>query len=333
MDQPIIGIKEAIEEEEHQGILHRYAPKYTVLQPYSQAKYLPVKARAFIDLMRPFTMLASIIAGISIVALYSAYYQIQFDFKIAFLAGLVLALLQGAGQAMNQSLREEVDIDIANGKTYRPTVLGIISLTEGKIFSLALCAIAISMAFLINFRFGIDSALIGFFAIFYTAPPLRVKKRFLWNNIWQGISRGFMPWVAVWHIAGRETDVIPVALGFVTAIWLMGYQSCKDFTDIEGDKKFGIRTLPVVLGIEQTRYMMLWFGAVAFGSLIFWINKGWVPVKFIFLLILAIPSIWIFLDLKYDITKPTLIENSRAWGVMYGTLGLFYTLPAVIMWV
>lgn len=317
----IMGIKEYFEE---------HIPKYTVLQPYSKAKYLPVKARAFIDLMRPFTMVASIIAGISIVALYSAYYQIVFDFKTAFLAGLVLALLQGAGQAMNQSLREEVEIDIANGKTYRPTVIGIISLAEGKIFSLVLCAIAITIAFLINFDFGVISTVIAFFAIFYTAPPLRVKKRFMWNNMWQGFSRGFLPWVAVWSISGNS-DPVPVVLGVVAWTWLVGFQTCKDFNDVEGDRKYGIRTLPVVWGHEGSIQFMWGMLILAFIFLAQYIGRGIIPGRFIWLSLLAIPSSIILQDLK-NMKKSSLVENNRAWGLMYGTLGMFYILPAVIMW-
>lgn len=318
----MIGIKEYFDD--HVG-------KYTVLQPYSRVKYMPVKARAFIDMMRPFTMIASFVAGISIVALYSAYFNIDFNLKTAFLAGSVLALLQGAGQAMNQSIREEVEIDIENGKCYRPTVLGIITLTEGKIFSLALCAIAIAIAFYVDSAFGKASLLIAFFAIFYSAPPLRVKKWFMWNNIWQGVSRGFLPWAAVWSISDKA-DALPLVLGMVTATWLMGYQSCKDFNDIEGDRKYNVKTLPVVMGIEQSIQYMGLMGLLAFFTLGWYAIDGTIPLRFLLLLVLAVPSTIILFDLKNP-KKSTLIENNRAWGLMYGTLGLFYILPAVIMWV
>lgn len=317
----IVGIKEYFDD---------HVPKYSILQPYSQVKYIPVKLRAFADLMRPFTMVASMVAGISIVALYSAYYGLAFDPRTAFLAGLVLALLQGAGQAMNQSLKEEVDIDIANGKTYRPTVLGIISLNEGKIFSLALCKIAVALAFFVNFEFGLYSIVIAFFAIFYTAPPLRMKKRFMWNNVWQGVSRGLLPWVAVWSISG-STDTLPFALGIVTATWLIGYQTCKDFNDINGDRRYGINTLPVVLGVEQSILFMGGMGVIAFLFLLQYTGEGTIPERFQWLLVLAIPSFLILRDLLHN-RKSNLVENNRAWGLMYGTLGLFYILPAVIMW-
>ena len=302
--------------------------KYSVRQPYSMVRYFPIKIRAFIDMLRPMTALAAFVSGISIVHLYSAYYRIEFSIDDAFFAGMVLALLQGAGQAINQSTREEVEIDKINGKTYRPTVIGIISLKEGMIFSVSVAILAVSLGFYKNPVFGLCAFILAFFAFFYTVPPLRMKKRFLINNLWQGFSRGFLPWITVWSLSGRF-DFLPFALGIIVSIWLTGYQTTKDFQDISGDTKFGIKTIPVVMGIEKSRIFIAIMGLISFILLVLFIIFKIIPWQYITLFVLIIPSIIIIRELK-TLKRSNIIENNSAWGIMYLTLGLFYILPAAI---
>ncbi len=282
-------------------------------------------------MLRPFTMLAAFISGVCIVILYSEYYNTEFSIKNALSTGIILSMLQGAGQVMNQSIQEEVEIDKLNGKTYRPTVTGIISLTEGKIFSFLLTIIAAALAYNLSSRFGFWTLVIAFFAIFYTAPPLRIKKRFLINNAWQGFSRGFLPWVMVWSLSGKY-DLLPFALGTVVGVWMMGYQATKDFGDILGDRKYNIKTMPVVYGIDISIIFILLMGAIGFSLLTLFVIFKIISIKYLLLLILIIPSIAIVKELRNLRTSP-LIENNRAWGMMYATLGLFYLLPAIIAWI
>ncbi|GAI23830.1 unnamed protein product [marine sediment metagenome] len=111
--------------------------------------------------------------------------------------GFTLAFLQAGGQVMNQSIAEEVEIDRLNGKTYRPTVDGRIALKQAMITSVILYLAGILLAFRLSPAYGLFSMLITFFAAGYTLPPLRMKKRFLLNNIWQGVARGMLPVVYV----------------------------------------------------------------------------------------------------------------------------------------
>lgn len=307
--------------------------KYTVRQPYSRAIYLPKKIRAYIDLTRPFTLIGAGIAGFCIVATYSAYYGLAFDLRLAFLAGLILAMLQGSGQAFNQSLQEEIEIDKINGKTYRPCVQGLISSVEGKVFAIALALVAIILALSINPLFGLLCGVIALFAIFYTAPPLRMKKRFLLNNIWQGIARGFLPWIAVWSLSHKLDDLIPIALGIVLGIWIVAFQSTKDFGDDEiGDKIYNIGTLPVVLGRRSALLLMAGIASLSFVLLIAFISTGILPQELILLLILAIPSWVILKELgRENLRKLSLVENQISWALFYGTLGMFYMIPAIII--
>jgi 4-hydroxybenzoate polyprenyltransferase len=62
--------------------------------------------------------------------------------------------------------------------------------------------------------------------------------------------------VAAWSIfddpllphGGLPFDLTPFTIGGIMFLFLVGATTTKDFTDIEGDRKFGARTLPVVYG-------------------------------------------------------------------------------------
>lgn len=292
---------------------------------------LAVKGRfaAFIELSRPFTMVAAMVAGVCIVLLYSEYYGMAFPWSTALSAGAILALLQGAGQAMNQSVREEVEIDLVNGKGRRPTAAGRITLREGKLFAILLVLAAVTWAWALRPAFGAGALAVAFFAVFYTLPPVMAKKRFVINNLWQGFSRGFLPWVAVWSLSGRWA-VLPFALGTVVALWVTGYQTTKDFGDVAGDRRYGVRTLPVVWGVEGSVRFMGWMAACAFGILAVFVLARVVPARYAVLLALAVPSVVILAKVRAP-GAPRVLENGPAWMLMYATLGLFYLLPALIV--
>jgi len=294
------------------------------------ARYLGERARAFIDLMRPLTLVAAGLAGFFLVLLCSAYYGSPFDCRLALGCGASLALLQAAGQALNQSLPEEIAIDRASGKVYRPTVRGLVTPAEGALFSSVLFVLGVSVAFHMGVFFGLLSVVIAFFAAFYTLPPLRVKRRFVVNNLWQGVSRGLLPVLAVGHGLFGAGDSFPLCMGWVIAVWMAGAQPTKDFADEAGDRAFGIRTLPVVLGRRGAMLVMGGFVAASFVLLWSLIGLGLLPAGFGWLTALLAPSLLIFYALERG-WESELVENSVAWGLMYATLGLWYVLPPLIL--
>lgn len=287
---------------------------------------LPEKAKGFIALMRPMTMTGGILAGFFLVILASSYYNIPLSLSLALLTGICLAILHAASQALNQAAKEEIEIDKIN-KPYRPVVKGIITPEEAMLFSVILFLIAAVLAFAIKPIFIIGISTIAFFSIFYTLPPLRMKRRFVLNNIWQGIARGFLPPVAVFSIFSPHLDILPVALGIIIALWIMGLQSAKDVDDIEGDKEFGIRNFFTVWGEEKALNVMGILMVFSFVVLNVFVYLEYLPVSMVPLNILAVPSFGIihFLNKSSQLT-----ENNVGWILFYGTVGLWYIFPAVL---
>ena len=112
-------------------------------------------------------------------------------------------------------------------------------------------------ALVVDIRFFMMCGILSFFAWSYTYRPFRFKEKFILNNAVQAFSRGFLPFVTIFIIF--ELSPLPFLYGAVIGIWVFGAQTSKDWNDIKGDKKFNIKTLPVVMG-KRT----LWIIGISF---------------------------------------------------------------------
>ena len=295
-------------------------------------EFIGERIRGFFDLMRPFTILGGLTAGFFLTMLASKVYGVPFDFPLALFVGVILGLLQGASQTLNQSIQEELEIDKISGKAkYRPTGRGIISLNEGKIFATILYVAAIACAFFIKPLFGVFISIIAFFGVFYTLPPIRAKRFFLVSNMWQGIARGMLPIFAVFSIFGNPFTSLSVSLASVIGVWMVGAQASKDHgDDVKGDSRYGIQTFFVRLSENQGLYLMGVFMGTAFVLLAIFTSLNLLPPIFLLLLILVIPSVLILYFLKHNCVAH-LLENDAGWVSMYLSLALWYILPAIIL--
>jgi len=303
--------------------------KFGILQRYPNLRKLSERIAAYSALCRPFTLLGAFLSGFSMDIMFSRLQYGYFSLFHAIQLGLTLAFLQAGGQAMNQSIAEEVEIDRLNGKTYRPTVDGRITLKQAQITSIFLYLAGIFLASQMSSAYGLFSILIAFFAAGYTLPPLRVKKRFLLNNVWQGVARGMLPVVYV-ALAYPEYLSLALPYGLVLAIWVTGNQTSKDFGDEVGDRTYGIKSLPVMLGPRKALVFMGVLTLCAFGLLNLLIYTRLLPSAFIWINLLSIPSTLILYGLMRGL-KFKYAENNLSWTCFYGTLGLWYILPTLLI--
>jgi geranylgeranylglycerol-phosphate geranylgeranyltransferase len=303
--------------------------RFGILQRYPNLRRLSKRMAAYSALCRPFTLLGAFLAGFSLDILFSRLQAGAPELSHSALIGLTLALLQAGGQAMNQSIEEEVAIDRLNGKTYRPTVEGRISLKNAKIASVLLYVMGILLAFRLNNLYGAFSLIITFFAVGYTMPPIRVKRHFVLNNVWQGLARGMLPAIYV-SLAHPEHMKLALSYGIPLTIWTTFCQTTKDWPDTWGDDLYGIRTLPVVLGKEGAMRVILVGVILAFAVLNLFLASGLLPAPFIWVNALIIPSGLLIWGLREEL-RFRYGENNLSWIAFYGTLSLFYMLPALLI--
>lgn len=303
--------------------------RFGILQKYPNLRRLSERVAAFSALCRPFTLLGAFLSGFCMDIAFSRMQDGSFDLFHAIPLGLTLAFLQAGGQTMNQSIAEEVEIDRLNGKNYRPTVDGRITLKQAQITSIFLYLAGILLAFSLSPAYGMFSMLIAFFAAGYTLPPLRVKKRFLLNNVWQGVARGMLPVVYV-SLAYPEYLSLALPYGLILAIWVTGNQASKDFGDETGDRTFEIKTFPVVFGSEGALGVMGVVNLYAFSALNVFLMLRLLPSSFFWINILIIPSTLILYGLVRGL-RFKYAENNLSWVCFYGTLGLWYILPTLLI--
>lgn len=285
--------------------------------------------KPYIILMRPFTLFAPAVAMICgmVMALlhHSDAHRFIENGLVILLSAVSMSLAQMCGQIINQA-EDPSELDVINGKTYRPIPMGIITPTQARWIGLGIGAISLVLAFIINRQLGIGIAVILFFAIFYSLEPIRAKRRSLLNIVWLGISRGFLPLIIAWSVFYTPWEPIPIILSAILFFWVAAFNITKDFPDITGDQAFNIPTLPVKRGIENTKRFMQVVNALALGILIIAVITGTLRPTYLIAIIIFIISIPMIRNIDKR-GKPTkAVENTPGWRFFYIGLGLLYIL-------
>jgi len=278
------------------------------------------RLKAYIELVRPFTLLAPIIVSICIMIASYKYNQNTNDIVNLFLtmilpASISLAILNGASNVLNQVTDIKSD---KISKPYRPICKGIVSKKEAAIISLVLYATSISLAFFINTMFLVFILMITFFTVTYSVPP-RCKDILFVNQLWVGIPRGLLGILASWSVFGNALETLPLTIGVLAMVFLIGGSITKDIIDSEADKTTGTKTLVNTYGLRRAAIIVFPFMFCPFAFIPMLIDSGTLAPQFFILSFLAIPSAYIFYLMIKDSKKQRHLENTPSWALMYVT--------------
>lgn len=308
------------------------SPKVFMKDPIEKAEFAPQRFRAFVDLVRPFTLMAPLLGGLSgaflgliiegnigtpVFSLVPPFFDWPGVPLIKMFSGIVaLVLLNAASNTLNQVY--DRDIDRIN-KAYRPIPSGIVSPKEGFWIAILLYGFSLWRASLINRWFLVVISVLALFTFLYSIPPFRFKKRLWIANLSIAIPRGILGFVAAWTITADISNPIPWLIGSVMCIFLIGSTTAKDFTDMEGDKRFGMRTLPVVYGKRWAIYLSLPFLMLPFVLLgVYWFMDLVPGLTIIMILVMLIWSgIVTYLFFKEADKEDKHFENSPVWMQFY----------------
>ncbi|MEF8874138.1 MAG: UbiA family prenyltransferase [Candidatus Thermoplasmatota archaeon] len=289
------------------------------------------RMRAFIQLLRPYTLFAPLFA-----VLFGAIAQMGFAGELHLLRGRILLLLlgglalmiaQASGQVSNQAC-DPPELDRINDKGYRPIPSGVISQEEAISIGWGLALLSVAIAFLIGDQFGILVSLMFVVIVAYNFEPLRLKKRLWLNNISMAFSRGLLPLPAAWAIFGDVLNPLPWMIGSCIFFWVVGWQSAKDIDDVEGDAEYDINTPAVYYGVKRLKKILVLPSLASFGVLTFFLVLEMIPSSFSILLLLAVPTLVMH---KYigENKAIALLENNIVWQLFYLVLGGWFLLTAV----
>jgi 4-hydroxybenzoate polyprenyltransferase len=293
------------------------------IKPYEEGEHYPGwrvglsrKLGAYIELIRPFTLLAPIFGGLggSLLAL-SVQDFVGFEWATLIYGVATLVLLNAASNCMNASF--DAHIDRIN-KPYRPIPRGLVTRDEASSLAFALYAVAFVRAILISVEFWAIVFVITFITLYYSMPPIRLKKRFWFSNIAIASARGLLGFVAAWSIFGDPTNPTPWVIGGIMFIYLVGATTSKDFTDLEGDRRYGMRTLPAVYGAKRAALITGPFFIVPFALIPLGVLRGHLIPSTNVMLVLAVWGAYVILVLRnHAMERDPNFENSPVWKHMY----------------
>ncbi|GAI94078.1 unnamed protein product, partial [marine sediment metagenome] len=211
--------------------------KLTMKEPYVKTGFLSVKIRAYIDLLRPFTLIAPFFVSMFIMfasLVYNGKFGTSPDWWITIAqASLTLAFLNGASNALNQATDIEAD---TISKPYRPIPRGLVKPDEAQSIAYIFYLFALLRAVTINTWFGVFVFLIMLFTVMYSLPP-RMKRFLFINQVWIAVPRGLLGILASWSVFGDPFQKEPLMIGTVIFVFFIGAMTTKDIVDCKADKR------------------------------------------------------------------------------------------------
>jgi chlorophyll synthase len=167
------------------------------------------------------------------------------------LGGLLLVgpLVCGTSQAVNDWFDREVD---RLNEPDRPIPSGRIPGRWGLYIGIAWTGVSIGVAAWLG-PFVLLAALVGLgLAWAYSAPPLRLKRNGWWGNSAVAVCYEGLPWItgaAVMAAALADWRIAAAALLYSAGAH--GIMTLNDFKSVDGDRRMGIGSLPVRLGVRK----------------------------------------------------------------------------------
>jgi len=166
------------------------------------------------------------------------------------LVGVLLAgpLVCATSQAVNDWFDRHVD---AINEPHRPIPSGRMPGRWGLYIAIAWTLLSLLVALALG-PWGFGAAAIGLaLAWAYSAPPLRLKRNGWWGNAACSLSYEGLAWCtgAAVMAAGAMPHPRSLALALLYSIGAHGIMTLNDFKAIEGDRRMGIGSLPVRLGV------------------------------------------------------------------------------------
>jgi 4-hydroxybenzoate polyprenyltransferase len=220
-----------------------------------------MKARAYLELARPFTLVAPALGFMSgaLTAIGAAPRERWSAALLlpAIVGSTMAAVLNAGNNALNQIY--DLEIDRVN-KPKRPLPTRRLSIADAWWFTLAAYGLALLLAWLVaplgrHECFWLVAVAVVC-TVLYSVPPFRTKRLGVWANLTIAIPRGVLLKVAGWSAVKTIVGVEPWYIGAIFGLFLLGATTTKDFADMEGDRRGGCRTLPIQYGVRRAAWMI-----------------------------------------------------------------------------
>jgi len=175
------------------------------------------------------------------------------------LLGLVLTgpLVCASSLAVNDWFDRHVD---AVNEPHRPIPSGRIPGVWGLYIAILWTGLSLIVASALG-PWGFGAAIAGLLLAWaYSAPPLRLKRNGWWGNAACGLCYEGLAWItgAAVMAMGQWPDGRSLALALLYSLGAHGIMTLNDFKSVEGDRRMGVRSLPVQLCEQRAARVACW---------------------------------------------------------------------------
>lgn len=175
------------------------------------------------------------------------------------IVGIVLAgpLVCAASQAVNDWFDRHVD---AINEPQRPIPSGRMPGRWGLYIAVLWTGLSLLAATALG-PWGLGAAVAGLLLAWaYSAPPLRLKNNGWWGNAACGLSYEGLAWLtgAAVMAGGAMPGMRSLILALLYSAAAHGIMTLNDFKSVEGDRRMGVASLPVQLGVMRAARTACW---------------------------------------------------------------------------
>jgi chlorophyll synthase len=179
------------------------------------------------------------------------------------LLGVLLAgpLVCATSQAVNDWFDRHVD---AINEPQRPIPSGRMPGHWGLYIAVVWTLLSLLVATALG-PWGFAAAAVGLLLAWaYSAPPLRLKANGWWGNTACALCYEGLAWVtgAAVMAGGAMPDLRSLLLAGLYSAGAHGIMTLNDFKSVDGDRRMGIASLPVQLGVARAGRVACWVMAV-----------------------------------------------------------------------
>ena len=290
-----------------------------------------------LQLMKPITWIP-LIWGVVCGAASSGNYSWNLENVLMSAACMLLAgpLMAGYTQTLNDFYDREID---AINEPYRPIPSGAISISQVVTQIVFLLLAGVGLSYLLDLSAGHEFPILtmlcllgAFLAYIYSAPPLKLKQNGWLGNYALGSSYIALPW---WtgHALFGELNLTIVILTLFYSFAGLGIAVVNDFKSVEGDKKLGLKSLPVMFGIGTAAWICVLMIDIFQAGVAVYLISIKENLYAVILLLMVIPQITFqdmyFLrnplenDVKYQASaQPFLVLGMLITGLALGHAGV-----------
>jgi 4-hydroxybenzoate polyprenyltransferase len=187
-----------------------------------------------------------------------------------------IVLVYAAVFAIVSNNIEDIEIDrITN--TNRPLIQNTV---DPKLYMLvARLSLFVSLAVSILIGIGFFLAILGISLIYYlySCKPFKLKRFVILAKFLIGLN-SLISALCGYFLAAGSIKNFPLFWILFILIPVSLMANFVDLKDTEGDKKAGIKTLPVIFGELKTKYFIALFIFVAYISVIFYFKSFWISL-------------------------------------------------------